>query len=93
MGNGRNNQTGLPNNLKQGMEQLSGRNMADVRVHSNSTQPAQLQANAYAQGTNVHLSPGQARHLPHEMSHVQQQREGSVRSPVGATKLQNVGRK
>lgn len=92
MGNGRNNQTGMPNNLRQGMERLSGQNMADVRVHTNSAQPAQVQAHAYARGNSAQLSPDQARHLPHEMSHVQQQRVGAVRPAVGAPKLQNVGR-
>jgi len=54
--------TGLPNNLKTGTENLSGYSMDDVKVNYNSEKPAQLQAHAYAQGTNIHLSPGQEKH-------------------------------
>lgn len=72
------NKTGLPDNLKTGMENLSGISLDDVTVHYNSNKPAQLQAHAYAQGTNIHLSPGQDRHLPHEAWHVVQQKQGRV---------------
>jgi REP element-mobilizing transposase RayT len=50
-----------------------------VRVHYNSPQPAQLNALAYAQGSDIHLAPGQERHLPHEAWHVVQQAQGRVR--------------
>jgi hypothetical protein len=33
---------------------------------------------AYAQGNDIHLGPGQERHLPHEAWHVVQQRQGRV---------------
>ena len=64
--------TGLPDALKSGVEQLSGLSMDDVRVHYNSSRPRQLEAFAYAQGTNIHVAPGQERHLPHEAWHVVQ---------------------
>lgn len=73
------NQTGLPDNLKTGMENLSGMSLDDVKVHRNSNKPAQLQAHAYAQGTDIHLGPGQEKHLPHEAWHVVQQKEGRVK--------------
>jgi hypothetical protein len=73
------NDTGLPDNLKSGIESLSGYSMDQVKVHFNSHKPAQLQAHAYAQGTNIHLAPGQERHLPHEAWHVVQQMQGRVR--------------
>jgi hypothetical protein len=73
------NNTGLPDNLKTGMENLSGMSMDDVKVHRNSAKPAQLQAHAYAQGTDIHLGPGQEKHLPHELGHVVQQKEGRVK--------------
>lgn len=60
------NQTGLPNNLKLGIENLSGYSMDDVRVHYGSSKPAAVQAYAYTQGTDIYVSPGQERHLPHE---------------------------
>jgi hypothetical protein len=66
------NNTGLPDNLKTGMENLSGMSLNDVKVHRNSDKPAQLQAHAHAQGTDIHLGPGQEKHLPHEAWHVVQ---------------------
>ncbi|TKC88847.1 DUF4157 domain-containing protein [Trinickia terrae] len=71
--------SGLPAQLKHGIESLSGYSMDDVKVHYNSSRPAQLQAHAYAQGTDIHLAPGQERHLPHEAWHVVQQKQGRVR--------------
>lgn len=73
------NNTGLPDDLKSGMENLSGYTMDDVKVHYNSDKPAQLQAHAYAQGTDIHLAPGQEKHLQHEAWHVVQQRQGRVK--------------
>jgi hypothetical protein len=73
------NLTGLPDNLKSGIENLSGFSMDDVRVHYNSDKPAQLQALAYTQGTDIHVAPGQEKHLPHEAWHVVQQMQGRVR--------------
>jgi hypothetical protein len=73
------NNTGLPDSLKTGMENLSGMALDDVKVHINSDKPAQLQAHAYAQGTDIHLGPGQKQHLPHEAWHVVQQKQGRVK--------------
>jgi hypothetical protein len=73
------NKTGLPDDLKSGMESVSGMSLNDVRVHRNSDKPAQLQAHAYAQGTDIHLAPGQEKHLPHELGHVVQQKKGIVK--------------
>lgn len=72
------NRTGLPDGLKSGIETLSGLSMDHVRVHYNSTKPAQLNAHAYAQGSDIHLAPGQDRHLPHEAWHLVQQAQGRV---------------
>ena len=52
--------------------------MDDVKVHKNSDKPAQLNAHAYAQGTDIHLSAGKEKHLPHEAWHVVQQKQGRV---------------
>jgi hypothetical protein len=73
------NHTGLPDNLKSGIENLSGMNMDHVKVHYNSPKPAQLQAHAYAQGSQIHVAPGQEKHLPHEAWHVVQQAQGRVK--------------
>ncbi|GFE50676.1 hypothetical protein So717_24290 [Roseobacter cerasinus] len=69
---------GLPADLRSGVESLSGMDMSDVRVHYNSSAPAQFQAHAYAQGSDIHLAPGQEKHLPHEAWHTVQQKQGRV---------------
>jgi Domain of unknown function (DUF4157) len=74
------NKSGLPGDLQAGIEQLSGIDMSDVRVHYNSAKPAQVQAHAYAQGSDIHLAPGQEQHLPHEAWHVAQQKQGRVKA-------------
>ncbi|WP_299716493.1 DUF4157 domain-containing protein [uncultured Tenacibaculum sp.] len=74
------NKTGLPDQLKSGIESLSGMDMSDTRVHYNSSAPAQLQAHAFAQGNNIHIAPGQEQHLPHEAWHVVQQKQGRVKA-------------
>jgi|GEM_PF-6253372 len=76
------NKTGLPDQLKSGIEHLSGYSMNDVKVHYNSNKPAQFEAHAYAQGTNIHIAPGQEKHLPHEAWHVAQQKQGRVNPTV-----------
>lgn len=73
------NNTGLPDQLKSGIESLSGMSMDHVKVHYNSDAPAQLQAHAYAQGSEIHVAPGQEQHLPHEAWHVVQQAQGRVK--------------
>ncbi|ASS49602.1 MAG: hypothetical protein A3D31_02170 [Candidatus Fluviicola riflensis] len=73
------NNTGLPDQLKSGIEQLSGIGMDDVKVRYNSDKPAQLQAHAYAQGNEIHIASGQEKHLPHEAWHVVQQKQGRVK--------------
>ena len=73
------NKTGLPDNLKSGMENLSGISLDGVKVHQNSAKPAEVGAHAYAQGTDIHVAPGQMQHLPHEAWHVVQQAQGRVK--------------
>lgn len=81
------NNTGLPDNLKTDIENLSGYSIDDVRVHYNSDKPAQLQALAYAQGTDIHVASGQEKHLPHELGHVIQQMKGSVSPTVSLNNI------
>jgi hypothetical protein len=73
------NNTGLPDNLKTGIKNLSGYSMDDVKVHYNSDKPTQLNAHAYAQGSDIHVASGQEKHLPHEAWHVVQQKQGRVK--------------
>jgi hypothetical protein len=79
------NATGLPDGLKQGVEALSGQSLDHVRVHRNSSQPGKLNAHAFAQGGEIHVAPGQDKHLPHEAWHVVQQAQGRVQ-PTGRAK-------
>ena len=78
----RSNSTGIPTQMKEGFERSSGLSFDDVRVHYNSDKPAQLQALAYTQGNDVHVAPGQEKHLGHELGHVVQQKQGRVNPTV-----------
>lgn len=73
------NKTGLPDQLKNGIETLSGLALDDVRVHYNSLQPARLNALAYTRGAEIYIGPGHEKHLPHEAWHVTQQKQGRVK--------------
>lgn len=83
------NNTGLPDQLKAGVEQLSGHSLDDVKVHYNSSKPAQLKAHAYAEGNQIHLAQGQEKHLGHEAWHVVQQKRGDVKATnkIGGTPI------
>lgn len=72
------NTTGLPDQLKSGIESLSGYSMDDVKVHYNSSKPAALQALAFAQGSDIHVGPDEEENLAHEAWHVVQQKQGRV---------------
>ena len=74
------NKTGMPDQLKSGLERLSGIDLSGVRVHYSSSKPAQINALAYTQGHEIHVAPGQERHLPHEAWHAVQQMQGRVRA-------------
>ena len=49
------------------------------KVHQIPSHHAQLNALAYAAGSDIHVAPGQERHLPHEAWHVVQQAQGRVK--------------
>lgn len=83
----RKNTTGLPDALKAGVETLSGIMLDDVRVHYNSPKATGLGALAYAQGTEIHVGPGQEKHLPHEAWHTVQQKQGRVQPTMQAKDL------
>jgi len=71
-------QDGLPAQLRDNGEALSGQDLSDVRVHRDSAEPSRLGALAFTRGAEIHLGPGQDRHLPHELWHVVQQKQGRV---------------
>ena len=72
------NLTGIPTQMKLDFEQRSGLSFDDVRVHYNSDKPRRIGALAYTQIPQVHIGPGQERHLRHELGHVVQQKRGIV---------------
>ncbi|WP_289659376.1 eCIS core domain-containing protein [Flavobacterium panacagri] len=84
------NDTGLSDNLKSGIENLSGHSMDDVKVHYNSDKPALINAHAYAQGTDIHIANGQEKHLAHEAWHVVQQKQGRVKPTLQMNGKTNV---
>jgi hypothetical protein len=86
---GKANQTGIPDDMKARFENASGFSFDDVRIHYNSDAPAKLNALAYTQGNQVHIAPGQERHLGHELGHVVQQKQGRVRATgrIGNTNI------
>jgi hypothetical protein len=75
-------QTGIPSGLQAVVEARSGMDLSAVQVHRNSGKPQQQGALAYAQGNDIHLGPGQDQHLPHELWHVVQQRQGRVKPTI-----------
>lgn len=74
------NQTGIPTQLRERLEESTGLSFDDVQVHYNSALPAKLDALAYTRGNQVEIGPGQERYLPHELGHVVQQKLGIVRA-------------
>ena len=54
--------------------------MDDVRVHFNSSEPAQPGAVVHARETDTNVGPGQENYLPDEPWHVAPQQQGRVRS-------------
>ncbi len=72
------NNTGMSDQFKSGLENLSGMDLGSVRIHHNSSRPAQLNAVAYTQGQDIYIANSQEKHLPHEGWHVVQQMQGRV---------------
>ena len=76
--------TGMPWQLKAGLEALSGMDLSGIRIHRNSSKPDQLNALAYTEGQEIHVGPGQEAHLPHEGWHAVQQMQGRVKPTIQA---------
>jgi hypothetical protein len=76
------NTSGLPESLQAGLENLSGEDLSQVKVHRNSAKPEELGAHAYTEGQDIYLAPGQEKYLPHEGWHAVQQQQGRVQPTV-----------
>lgn len=80
------NLTGMPDNVKQRMENSFGTDFSGVRIHADSPSASEVGALAYTQGTDVHFAPGQFKPdttagqklIGHELAHVVQQQAGQV---------------
>lgn len=80
------NQTGIPDEVKQRMEDSFNTDFSGVRVHPESSSAPEVGALAYTQGTDIHFAPGQFKPdtsagqqlLGHELAHVVQQAAGRV---------------
>lgn len=72
------NSAALPSDLATNITQLSGVDVSDVRVHTQSGRPQSIGAEAFAEGNQIHLGTGAQAHLPHEAWHVVQQKQGRV---------------
>ncbi|OJJ23595.1 hypothetical protein BKI52_04330 [marine bacterium AO1-C] len=68
--------------VKTNVGNITGVDVSDAKVHYNSNKPAQIKAEAYAQGNEVHLAPGKEQHLGHELAHVVQQKQGRVQPTI-----------
>ena len=81
------NHTGIPNGIRQRMENSFGKDFSSVRLHPDSSEAPKVGALAYTQGTDIHFAPGQFKPetsagqelLGHELTHVVQQAEGRVK--------------
>ena len=86
----RKNTTGMPDEVKSGMESAMGTDFSGVTVHPSSSKAPEVGALAYTQGSDIHFAPGQFRPetsagrelLGHELAHVVQQSQGRV-APTG----------
>lgn len=84
------NKTGMPDAVKQRMEDSFGTDFSSVRIHPDSSSAPEVGALAYTQGTDIHFAPGQFKPdtsagrqlLGHELTHVVQQSKGLV-EPTG----------
>lgn len=93
------NQTGIPDTVKQQMEDSFGTDFSSVQVHPDSAKAPEVGALAYTQGTDIHFAPGQFKPetssgqqlLGHELTHVIQQAEGRVQptTEVGGMPVNN----
>ena len=77
-GNTSSSSSSMQHNLRAGLEKLSGVDLSNIKVHQNSDKPQQVGALAYTQGNDIHIAPGQEKHLPHEGWHAVQQKQGRV---------------
>ena len=80
------NLTGIPPTVRARMERSLRTDFSDVRVETDSAHAVKIRAEAFTQGSYIHVAPGYwapetpkgLRLLGHELGHVLQQRSGRV---------------
>ena len=80
------NKTGLPDNVKQGMESFFQTDFSSVRIHPESAKAPEVGALAYTQDTDIHFAPGQFKPdtsagkelIAHELTHAKQRKEKQI---------------
>lgn len=70
----------LDKQMLEKFERHFGVPMDDVRIHRNSQEPDEFNADAFTYGSDVYLGPGQEKLLSHEITHTAQQKMGIVPS-------------
>ncbi|MGB0788287.1 MAG: DUF4157 domain-containing protein [Marinirhabdus sp.] len=83
------NSQSLPGDIKHKMENSFEADFSNVAIYKNSTSAQKLGALAYTQGDSIHFAPKQfdtatkngQELIGHELTHVLQQRRGSVANP------------
>ena len=69
--------TAIPAYLKSQAERKSGCDLSNVKVHYNSTKPADYQAVGIAQKNTLHLAPFHENKIKHEVVHIVQQKQNT----------------
>ena len=69
--------TAIPAYLKSQAERKSGCDLSNVKVHYNSTKPADYQAVGIAQKNTIHLAPFHENKIKHEVVHIVQQKQNT----------------
>ncbi|MCR0576021.1 DUF4157 domain-containing protein [[Clostridium] innocuum] len=69
--------TGIPADVKSEAERKSGCDLSNVKVHYNSTKPADYQAVGIAQKNTIHLAPFHENKIKHEVVHIVQQKQNT----------------
>ncbi len=75
------------NSILYNVSALTGTDVTDAKINLNSSKPAAVQAHAYTQGTDIHVSSGQEKHIAHEAVHVAQQKQGRVQPTIDVAGL------
>lgn len=72
------NNTGMPDWIKNNFEAVTSLSAENVRVRYNSPKPAQLEAKAFTNDSEIHVAPGAESSLFHELGHLPRRRSQPI---------------